>query len=78
MFEWVADVYRPLTNNEVSDMNYFRGNIFESYITEDGKISLPRISYDIIQIEMPTNNYLDLFRKSKLNLKIMVTKMQII
>ncbi|GIR50596.1 MAG: hypothetical protein CM15mP59_3380 [Flavobacteriaceae bacterium] len=30
--EWVADVYRPLTNNEVSDMNYFRGNIFESYI----------------------------------------------
>ena len=46
--EWVADVYRPLTNNEVSDMNYFRGNIFESYITEDGKISVTQdlISYD--------------------------------
>jgi gliding motility-associated lipoprotein GldJ len=35
--EWVADVYRPLTNNEVSDMNYFRGNLYQTYITEDGK-----------------------------------------
>jgi gliding motility-associated lipoprotein GldJ len=37
--EWVADVYRPLTNNEVSDMNYFRGNLYQTYITEDGKAS---------------------------------------
>ena len=35
--EWVADVYRPLTNSEVSDMNYFRGNLFQTYITEDGR-----------------------------------------
>jgi gliding motility-associated lipoprotein GldJ len=38
--EWVADVYRPLTNNEVSDMNYFRGNLYQTYITEDGKASV--------------------------------------
>ena len=38
--EWVADVYRPLTNNEVSDMNYFRGNLFQTYITEEGKASV--------------------------------------
>ncbi len=38
--ELVADVYRPLTNNEVSDMNYFRGNLFQTYITEDGKASV--------------------------------------
>jgi gliding motility-associated lipoprotein GldJ len=38
--EWVADVFRPLTNNEVSDMNYFRGNLFQTYITEDGKASV--------------------------------------
>jgi len=46
--EWVADVYRPLTNNEVSDMNYFRGNLFQTYITEDGKASVNNdvISYD--------------------------------
>ncbi|MAH60557.1 MAG: gliding motility lipoprotein GldJ [Flavobacteriaceae bacterium] len=46
--EWVADVYRPLTNNEVSDMNYFRGNMFQTYITEDGKASVNNdvINYD--------------------------------
>ena len=46
--EWVADVFRPLTNNEVSDMNYFRGNLFQTYITEDGKASLNNdvVNYD--------------------------------
>jgi formylglycine-generating enzyme required for sulfatase activity len=24
--EWVADVYRPMVDDEVSDFNYFRGN----------------------------------------------------
>ena len=38
--EWVADVFRPLTNNEVSDMNYFRGNLFQTYVNEDGKVSV--------------------------------------
>jgi gliding motility-associated lipoprotein GldJ len=38
--EWVADVYRPITNNEISDMNYFRGNVFQNYITEDGKVKV--------------------------------------
>ena len=27
--EWVADVYRPIINDELSDFNYFRGNIYE-------------------------------------------------
>jgi len=26
--EWVADVYRPVVDNEASDFGYFRGNIF--------------------------------------------------
>ena len=46
--EWVADVYRPLTNNEVSDMNYFRGNLFQTYITEDGKAS---VNNDVVNID---------------------------
>ena len=46
--EWVADVFRPLTNSEVSDMNYFRGNLFQTYITEDGKASVNNeaVNYD--------------------------------
>lgn len=27
--EWVADVYRPIVDDEVSDFNYFRGNEYE-------------------------------------------------
>ena len=46
--EWVADVYRPLTNNEVSDMNYFRGNLFQTYITEDGKAS---VNNEVVNID---------------------------
>ena len=42
--EWVADVFRPLTNNEVSDMNYFRGNIFQTYLNEDGSTDNPKAS----------------------------------
>ena len=37
--EWVADVYRPITNSDVSDMNYYRGNYFSKpVIGEDGKV----------------------------------------
>ena len=46
--EWVADVYRPLTNNEVSDMNYFRGNLFQTYITEDGRAS---VNNEVVNID---------------------------
>jgi sulfatase modifying factor 1 len=37
--EWVADVYRPIIDNEANDFNYFRGNIFtKKMINEDGKV----------------------------------------
>lgn len=30
--EWTADVYRPIIDDEANDFNYFRGNVYESYI----------------------------------------------
>lgn len=37
--EWVADVYRPIIDNEFNDFNYFRGNIYtKNAIGEDGKV----------------------------------------
>ena len=37
--EWVADVYRPIIDNEANDFNYFRGNIFaKKLIDEEGKV----------------------------------------
>ena len=37
--EWVADVYRPIIDNDANDFNYFRGNIFtKKMIDQDGKV----------------------------------------
>ena len=49
--EWVADVYRPIVDDEISDFNYYRGNIFlKKAIGEDGKVAVLRdsIVYDTL------------------------------
>ncbi len=39
--EWVADVYRPIIDDEGNDFNYFRGNVYtKDKIGEDGKVEL--------------------------------------
>ena len=39
--EWVADVYRPIIDNESNDFNYFRGNRYtKDKIGEDGKVEI--------------------------------------
>jgi gliding motility-associated lipoprotein GldJ len=43
--EWVADVYRPIVDDEISDFNYYRGNIYtKTAIGEDGKVQILRDS----------------------------------
>ena len=38
--EWVADVYRPIVDDEFNDFNYYRGNIYtKNEIGEDGRTS---------------------------------------
>ncbi len=49
--EWVADVYRPIVDDEISDFNYFRGNVYlKKAIGEDGKVQILRDSvvYDTL------------------------------
>lgn len=50
--EWVADVYRPIVDDEVSDFNYFRGNEFtKNKIGDDRKVELvtpSNIKYDTL------------------------------
>ncbi len=37
--EWVADVYRPIVDDEANDFNYYRGNIYmKASIDENGKM----------------------------------------
>jgi len=38
--EWVADVYRPMVDDEVSDFNYFRGNEFEKNKLDKRKVDI--------------------------------------
>jgi gliding motility-associated lipoprotein GldJ len=60
--EWVADVYRPIVDDEISDFNYYRGNVYmKTAIGKDGKVNILRdsIVYDtlpngkIVAINLP-------------------------
>ena len=49
--EWVADVYRPIVDDQISDFNYYRGNVFtKKAIGEDGKVQVleDQIVYDTL------------------------------
>lgn len=39
--EWVADVYRPIVDDEFNDFNYYRGNVYsKNAIDADGKVKI--------------------------------------
>lgn len=39
--EWVADVYRPIVDDEFNDFNYFRGNVYtKNSIGNDGTVKI--------------------------------------
>ena len=50
--EWVADVYRPIVDDEANDFNYYRGNVYmKTSIGEDGKVQIvgrDGIKYDTL------------------------------
>lgn len=50
--EWVADVYRPIVDDEGNDFNYYRGNIYmKDSIGDDGRAALvtaESIQYDTL------------------------------
>ncbi len=39
--EWVADVYRPIVDDEFNDFNYYRGNVYtKNVISEEGTVKV--------------------------------------
>ena len=50
--EWVADVYRPIVDDEFNDFNYYRGNVYtKTVIGEDGTVQvlgIDEINYDTL------------------------------
>ncbi|CAD0002830.1 gliding motility lipoprotein GldJ [Flavobacterium chungangense] len=52
--EWVADVYRPIIDNEANDFNYYRGNQYaKNKIGKDGKLEI--ITKDNIKYQTLSN-----------------------
>ena len=50
--EWVADVYRPIVDDEFNDFNYYRGNVYtKNAINDDGSVKIvttDEIVYDTL------------------------------
>jgi gliding motility-associated lipoprotein GldJ len=50
--EWVADVYRPIVDDEFNDFNYYRGNVYtKNAIDADGNVMVVRVDsilYDTV------------------------------
>ncbi len=55
--EWVADVYRPVVDDDFNDFNYYRGNQYtKNAIGEDGKVKI--VSQDSILYDTLANGNL--------------------
>lgn len=55
--EWVADVYRPIIDDEFNDFNYYRGNVYtKNKIGPDGKVAI--VSADSIDYDTLSNGKL--------------------
>ena len=56
MAEWVADVYRPVVDDEFSDFGYYRGNVYTKNLLDNGTVQV--IGIDDIQYDTLTNGRL--------------------
>ncbi|WP_417291653.1 gliding motility lipoprotein GldJ [Corallibacter sp.] len=51
--EWVADVYRPIVDDEFNDFNYYRGNVYtKNAINDDGTVKIVTTD-DIVYDTLP-------------------------
>ena len=61
--EWVADVYRPIIDEEANDFNYYRGNIYSKpQITRDGKVTTINRENFKDQFQVMENGRLKIFK----------------
>ena len=47
--EWVADVYRPMSHQDVSDFRPYRGNVFQTLARDETGAILPKDRYGKLQ-----------------------------
>ena len=52
--EWVADVYRPIIDNDANDFSYFRGNVFtKKKIDKEGNVVI--VDYNSVEFDTLDN-----------------------
>ncbi|WKK66867.1 gliding motility lipoprotein GldJ [Lutimonas zeaxanthinifaciens] len=52
--EWVADVYRPIIDNDANDFSYFRGNVFnKKQIDKEGNVVV--VDYNTVEFDTLDN-----------------------
>ena len=52
--EWVADVYRPIIDNDANDFSYFRGNVFtKKKIDKEGNVVI--VDYNNVEFDTLDN-----------------------
>lgn len=58
--EWVMDVYRPLSNEDVADLNPFRGNVFQRKVRDSEGLIAEKDEFGRLQYEdAPTEDLVD-------------------
>ena len=65
--EWVLDVYRPLTSEDVADLNPYRGNVFQRKVRDSEGLIAEKDEFGQLQYEdIPTEDLVDRrnFRKA--------------
>src|SRR3546814_13833585 len=55
--EWVQDVYRPLSFQDVNDFNPFRGNLYTTILRDENGNPLPKDSLGRLPMSIDTFNF---------------------
>nr|WP_262713181.1 SUMF1/EgtB/PvdO family nonheme iron enzyme [Anseongella ginsenosidimutans] len=55
--EWVQDVYRPLSFQDVNDFNPFRGNLYTTVLRDENGNPLPKDSLGRLPVSIDTFNF---------------------
>jgi formylglycine-generating enzyme required for sulfatase activity len=66
--EWVMDVYRPLSHEDVADLNPYRGNVFQQKVRDSEGLIAEKDEYGRLQYEdVPTEDLVNRINYRKAN-----------
>ena len=74
--EWVADVYRPMVDDEANDFNYYRGNVYtKNKIGDDGKVEIVTAETQIFDTFQMVKLWQEISQVKSLRFRLMKKKL---